>query len=26
MGASYLRDSEATEWGRVLPVMGVSLV
>jgi GNAT superfamily N-acetyltransferase len=26
MGASYLRDSEVTEWGRVLPVMGVSLV
>ena len=26
MGASYLRDSDVTEWGRVLPVMGVSLV
>jgi len=26
MGASHLRDSEPTEWGRVLPVMGVSLV
>ena len=26
MGASAIRDSEPTEWGRVLPVMGVSLV
>jgi GNAT superfamily N-acetyltransferase len=26
MGASYVRDSDVTEWGRVLPVMGVSLV
>jgi GNAT superfamily N-acetyltransferase len=26
MGAAYVRDSEVTEWGRVLPVMGVSLV
>lgn len=22
----YLRDSDVTEWGRVLPIMGVSLV
>ena len=26
MGARHLRDSDVTEWGRVLPVMGVSLV
>lgn len=26
MGASYIRDSEVSEWGRVLPVLGVSLV
>jgi len=26
MGARYLRDSDVSEWGRVLPVMGVSLV
>jgi hypothetical protein len=25
LGARYLRDSEPSEWGRVLPVMGVSL-
>jgi GNAT superfamily N-acetyltransferase len=25
MGASYVRDSETTEWGRVLDVLGVSL-
>jgi hypothetical protein len=25
LGGRYLRDSEASEWGRVLPVMGVSL-
>ena len=25
LGATYLRDSEPSEWGRVLPVMGVSL-
>ena len=25
MGAAYLRDSDVTEWGRVLPVLGVSL-
>lgn len=25
MGGRYLRDSEPSEWGRVLPVMGVSL-
>lgn len=25
MGGSVLRDSEPSEWGRVLPVMGVSL-
>jgi GNAT superfamily N-acetyltransferase len=25
MGASYLRDSAPSAWGRVLPVMGVSL-
>jgi GNAT superfamily N-acetyltransferase len=26
MGASHVRDGDVTEWGRVLPVMGVSLV
>ncbi len=26
MGAVYVRDSEPSEWGRVLAVMGVSLV
>lgn len=26
MGASYIRDGEVSEWGRVLPVLGVSLV
>jgi GNAT superfamily N-acetyltransferase len=25
MGARYLRDSEPSEWGRILPVMGVDL-
>ncbi len=25
MGGRYLRDSEPSEWGRVLPVMGVDL-
>jgi GNAT superfamily N-acetyltransferase len=25
LGGRYLRDSEPTEWGRVLPVMGVDL-
>jgi GNAT superfamily N-acetyltransferase len=25
MGASYIRDSDVTEWGRVLPVMGIDL-
>ncbi len=25
MGGRYLRDSEPTEWGRVLPVMGIDL-
>jgi len=25
MGAAYVRDSAPSEWGRVLPVMGVSL-
>ncbi|MDP9233352.1 MAG: GNAT family N-acetyltransferase [Actinomycetota bacterium] len=25
MGGRYLRDSEASEWGRALPVMGVAL-
>jgi GNAT superfamily N-acetyltransferase len=25
LGARYLRDGEPSEWGRVLPVMGVSL-
>jgi GNAT superfamily N-acetyltransferase len=25
MGGRYLRDSEAREWGRVLPIMGVDL-
>jgi GNAT superfamily N-acetyltransferase len=25
MGGRYLRDSEPTEWGRVIPVMGVDL-
>ncbi len=25
MGARYLRDSEPSEWGRVLPVMGIDL-
>jgi GNAT superfamily N-acetyltransferase len=25
MGASYVRDSEVTEWGRVLDVLGVEL-
>ncbi len=25
MGARYLRDSEPTEWGRVIPIMGVDL-
>jgi GNAT superfamily N-acetyltransferase len=25
MGARYLRDSEQSEWGRILPVMGVDL-
>jgi GNAT superfamily N-acetyltransferase len=25
MGASYVRDSEPTEWGRVLPVLAVGL-
>jgi GNAT superfamily N-acetyltransferase len=25
MGAKYLRDSDQTEWGRTLPVMGVEL-
>lgn len=25
MGGRYLRDSEASEWGRALPVMGVDL-
>ena len=26
LGAVYVRDSEPSEWGRVLAVMGVSLV
>ena len=26
LGAVFIRDSEPSEWGRVLPVMGVSLV
>jgi GNAT superfamily N-acetyltransferase len=26
VGAVYVRDSEPSEWGRVLPVLGVSLV
>jgi GNAT superfamily N-acetyltransferase len=26
LGARHLRDSEPSEWGRVLPVMGISLV
>jgi hypothetical protein len=26
MGAVYVRDSEPSEWGRVLAVMAVSLV
>ena len=25
MGARYLRDSDPTEWGRVIPIMGVDL-
>jgi GNAT superfamily N-acetyltransferase len=25
MGGKYLRDSESSEWGRVLPVMGVNV-
>jgi GNAT superfamily N-acetyltransferase len=25
LGGRYLRDSEASEWGRVLPVMGVAI-
>jgi GNAT superfamily N-acetyltransferase len=25
MGARYLRDSEPSEWGRILPVMGLEL-
>jgi GNAT superfamily N-acetyltransferase len=25
MGARYVRDSEATSWGRILPVMGLDL-
>jgi len=25
MGARYLRDSPPTEWGRILPVMGIEL-
>ncbi|HET8528610.1 MAG TPA: GNAT family N-acetyltransferase [Gaiellaceae bacterium] len=25
MGASYVRDSDPSEWGRVLPVMAISL-
>lgn len=25
MGASYVRDSEVTEWGRVLDILGVDL-
>ena len=25
LGGRYLRDSEPSEWGRVLPVMGISL-
>jgi GNAT superfamily N-acetyltransferase len=25
MGGSYLRDSKPSEWGRVLPVMGIDL-
>ena len=25
MGGSYVRDSEVTEWGRVLEVLGVEL-
>jgi hypothetical protein len=25
MGATYVRDSEVTEWGRVLDVLGVEL-
>jgi len=25
MGAAYVRDSEVTEWGRVLDVLGVEL-
>jgi GNAT superfamily N-acetyltransferase len=26
MGAAYVRDGDVTEWGRVLPVLGISLV
>jgi hypothetical protein len=25
MGARYLRDSGPSEWGRILPVMGIEL-
>ena len=25
MGASYIRDSDVTEWGRVLEVLGLTL-
>jgi hypothetical protein len=25
MGGSYVRDSEVTEWGRVLEVLGIEL-
>jgi len=25
MGGTYVRDSEVTEWGRVLEVLGVAL-